>query len=302
MENHTAKHFVLQLGSLVSLYLSLSFLLVLIFGSINLIFPDATDSIWEVENFSSSVRTGIAMVVVFFPAYIILTRQVNKTRRKDSENSYLGLTKWLVYLSLLIGGAVILGDLVAVMMAFLEGEITQRFILKALALLVIVGVAFSYYLLDVKGYWLTRERKSILFGILVSILVLVAVVCGFRHIDPPTEVRNQKLDSVQINDLQSIQWQIEEYLLLNDAVPDSLGDIYNETNLPAAPENRPSYRYQKTETGFSLCANFASESKSEKFPFDRTLPTPEHKGPVIVNPYNWDHGFGDVCFERIVKL
>ncbi|MEN9922388.1 MAG: hypothetical protein RL097_665, partial [Candidatus Parcubacteria bacterium] len=39
MENHTAKHFVLQLGSLASLYLSLSFLLVLLFGVINLIFP-----------------------------------------------------------------------------------------------------------------------------------------------------------------------------------------------------------------------------------------------------------------------
>ena len=45
MENHTAKHFVLQLGSLVSLYLSLSFLIVLIFGVINKMFPDAADTI-----------------------------------------------------------------------------------------------------------------------------------------------------------------------------------------------------------------------------------------------------------------
>jgi hypothetical protein len=41
----------------------------------------------------------------------------------------------LVYLSLLVGGGVLLGDLVAVILAFLNGEITTRFILKAGVLL-----------------------------------------------------------------------------------------------------------------------------------------------------------------------
>jgi uncharacterized protein YacL len=157
MENTTPKHFVLQLGSLISLYISLGFLLGLLFGIINLKFPDATEGYWALESASSAVRLGIAMVIVFFPTYLILTRLVNKLRRQEKNGSYLNLTKWLVYLSLLVGGGVLLGDLVAVIMTFLEGEITQRFIFKALAVLVVVGLAFHYYILDARGFWLAQN-------------------------------------------------------------------------------------------------------------------------------------------------
>jgi uncharacterized membrane protein len=160
MEHHTAKHFVLQLGSLISLYLSLSFFLVLAFGCINLLFPDTLDSIWEVEQAGSSIRLVFAIVSVFFPTYIILTRLVNKNRRESEDSSYLGLTKWLIYLSLLVSGLVLLGDLVAVIMGFLEGELTFRFILKALAVFVVIGGAFYYYIQDAKGYWLDRDKQS----------------------------------------------------------------------------------------------------------------------------------------------
>ena len=48
-ENQTAKHFVLQLGSLITLYLSIGFLLVLLFSIINLIYPDAAEGYWRLE-------------------------------------------------------------------------------------------------------------------------------------------------------------------------------------------------------------------------------------------------------------
>ena len=299
MENHTAKHFVLQLGSLASLYLSLIFLLVLVFGLINLLFPDATDSVWQIEGFSSSVRIGIAMVLVFFPTYLILTRLVNKTRRKEPGGNYLGLTKWLIYLSLLVGGAVLLGDLVAVIMGFLEGELTQRFFLKAFAVLIVVGTAFVYYLLDAKGYWLEREKKSIIFGAGVTILGLVALICGFRHIDTPAEVREQRLYQTQVNDLRDIQWRIQDYLAVNETLPESLNDI--EGKLPEAPEDRPTYQYQTTEGGFQLCATFGQESQKEEFLNGRALPVPVSKTPTIVNPDNWEHREGEVCFERVIR-
>jgi hypothetical protein len=98
VENHTAKHIVLKLGSLASLYLSLSFLLVLLFGLINLLFPEVADTVYAAESASSDVRLGIAMTIVFFPTYLLLTRMVKQTRRKGGKGSYLGLTKWLIYL------------------------------------------------------------------------------------------------------------------------------------------------------------------------------------------------------------
>ncbi len=300
MENHTAKHFVLQLGSLIGLYLSVSFLLVLIFGLINLVYPDAAEGAWGAESASSSVRIGIAMVFVFFPTYLILTRLVNKTRRSDSNSSYLGLTKWLIYLSLLIAGLALLGDLVAVIMAFLDGEITTRFILKALAVLFVIGGAFYYYLLDAKGYWLKNERKSITFGSGASIVVLVALVFGFINIETPVQVREQKLDDVQLTDLQNIQWQIQDYLAINNTLPRSLDDVLT-IKLPIAPEGRDSYRYELTEKGFKLCATFAAASRTNDYYYPR-IAAPTSESSMILNPDNWEHGAGEVCFERAVTI
>jgi len=300
MENHTAKNFVLQLGSLVTLYLSLSFLLVLLFGLINTIYPDVTEGSWAAESAASSVRLGIAMTIVFFPVYLALTRVVNKARRKDAQAKYLGLTKWLIYLSLLIAGLTLMVDLVVVIMAFLEGEITQRFILKAASVVVVVGAAFHYYLLDAKGYWLKNEQKSIMYAIGALIVVFATVAFGFTHIAPPTEVREQKLDATQVLDLKNIQWRVQDYISLNGTVPASLADIDSKIEMVEAPEGRPAYKYEATETGFKLCATFMTESNPDEFAFARVMPVVEDT-KTIINPDNWEHGTGEVCFERVVK-
>ncbi len=299
MENHTAKHFVLQLGSLASLYLSLGFLLSLLFGIINIMFPDAVDDYWVIEGAHSSVRLGIAMVIVFFPTYLILTRLVNTMRRSEASGAYLVLTKWLVYLSLLVGGGVLLGDLVAIIMTFLEGEITQRFICKALAVLVVVGAAFYYYILDARGYWLKNEQKSIMFAVGAIVVVLASLGFGFLNIETPAAVREQKLDATQVTDLQQIQWRVQDYAMTNSTLPDSL-DKLSEPAIPVAPENRAAYRYTVTKEGFELCATFtqpSTENENYMYPASTGI-----EGKMLIqNPDNWQHGTGEVCFKRVVN-
>ncbi|MCA9363464.1 hypothetical protein KC851_04040 [Candidatus Kaiserbacteria bacterium] len=299
MEKNTAKHFVLQLGSLASLYLSLSFTLVLLFGVINLTMPDAADSIWEINQAKEGIKIGFAMVIVFFPTYLALTRIVNRNRRRSSEHNYLGLTKWLIYLSLLVAGAVLLGDLVAVVMAYLDGDITTRFLLKALSLLIIVGSAFTYYLLDAKSYWMSREKASKLCGLGATILVLFILICGFKNIDSPAEARELKLDNQQITDLQEIQWSIYDYLTANETLPASLDDL-DMVNMPEATGGRTAYEYHLTETGFELCATFAYQSDEED-PYSRAYPITADKDLRILGTENWQHEAGRYCFDRVVK-
>ncbi len=298
MEHNTAKHFVLQLGSLISLYLSLSFLLVLIFGIINLAFPDAIEGYWAIESASESVRLGIAMVLVFFPTYILLTRIVNKLRRKEKNSAYLGLTKWLIYLSLLVSGLVLLGDLVAVIMTFLEGEITERFILKALAVLFVIGTAFYYYILDARGYWLKNEQKSIAFSLGAGAVVCIALAYGFTNIETPATVREMKLDEKQIQDLQSIQWQLEDYLTTSSStLPLTLTELFGDFPVPTAPLGRDNYEYKKTDIGFDLCATFASDSFTT---VDQFSARPE-PAMSIKNGNDWRYEAGKYCFERVVN-
>lgn len=291
MENSTAKHFVLQLGSLISLYLSLSFLLVLLFGLINILFPDTAENYWQIENAQSMIRIGIAMVVVFFPTYLLLTRTVNKLRRKEKQGKYLVLTKWLIYLSLLVGGLVLLIDLVVVIMTFLEGEISERFILKALAVLVVIGCAFFYYLRDAKGYWLKNEAQSLLFAGATAVIVLASVITGGLNIDTPVEVREQKIDNQVIQDLQDMQWRIEDYYRTNDTLPENLQELYGAFDAPTAPENRSDYKYETVDaTKYKFCGEFAHDSSRND----------SIARPVMEKNYNWDYKAGEWCFEREV--
>ncbi len=301
MENHTAKHFVLQLGSLITLYLSISFLIVLLFSIINLLVPDATENYYQIESYSSSVRLGIAMLIVFFPTYLVLTRNVNNLRRKEAEKSYSGITKWLVYLSLLIGGGVLLGDLVAVINAFLNGDLTTRFILKAAFVLIVVGAAFYYYLQDARGYWAEREKMSISYAGGMAAIVLATLITGFFHIETPAVVREMRLDETQVMDLQNVQLRIEDYVRVNNALPVTVKELFVGVELPVAPENREAYSYKITDKGFELCATFAYPSQNPdvySYPVDinaEITKTMSIKGGNI-----WDHKGGRYCFERVV--
>jgi hypothetical protein len=304
MENHTAKHFVLQLGSLITLYLSVSFLLVLLFAVINLIFPDATEYYYDIESSSYSVKLGIAMLVVFFPTYLLLTRKVNVFRRVEMDGAYPGLTKWLMYLSLLVGGGVLLGDLVAVILAFLNGELTTRFVLKAAVLLIIVGSAFYYYLQDARGYWLTKEKYSFMFAGAMSLIVVASLITGFFYTETPTEVREMRLDDTQISDLQQIQWKILETLSINingtSSLLTTLEELYGETPVPVtAPEDRPAYSYEVTATGFKLCATFSRDSAETSQEF---IGKPIYdQNMLIKNGENWSYKQGRYCFDRVVN-
>lgn len=294
---NTARNFALQLGSLIALYVSLSALIAVVFGAINTIYPDQAEWYWEYETAQQGIRFGIAMLIVFFPTYIILTRYVNQIRRKET-GTYLILTKWLVYLSLLIGGGVLLGDLVTVILTYLNGEITLRFILKALTLLVVIGAAFYYYIQDARGYWNKNERYSKIYAAGASVVVIVVLVLGFLNSDSPSKVRDMRLDQQQIDNLSDMQWRIDDHFQINKTLPTDIDALYVGIEAPTAPEGREMYAYSAIDGDtYELCATFAYPSVQTGADVARiAMPSESMK-----NPYNnWDHGEGRTCFERTV--
>lgn len=299
MEN-TAKNFALQLGSLITLYVSIGSLIALLLSVITVMYPDQAQMPWEYESATSSIRFSIAVLVVFFPTYLILTHLVNVIRRTE-HGTYLTLTKWLIYLSLLVGGGVLLGDLVAVLNGFLEGELTMRFALKALTVLLVTGTAFTYYLLDARGYWQAREAYSVYYATIVSVAVTVALVAGFTHTQTPSEIRERNLDAKQLSDLQNIQGQIESYTSLHTKLPNTIEEAYNGITIPSAPDMRMSYEYKVlSAVSFELCAEFAFESSSTDnyYMYDKNMYT----APLTIkNPNDWNHGEGRWCYTRILN-
>lgn len=290
-----AKSFVLQLASLVTLFVSLPAFITLLFSVINLQFPDATDSYWQVDSYQSSIRYSIAILVIFFPAYLALTRKVNKARRSEGE-LYHTLTKWLVYLALLIAGLIILGDLAMVVYTFLNGEITIRFILKALALLVVIGGASYYYALDARNHWQNKEKESVMIGGATLALVLLCAGYGYSLIDSPSVAREVRLDEQQLSDLQDMQWRIEAYYQETASFPGDYEMLYTDFPVPVAPEGRESYEYKITGSDtYKLCATFAAATPES----ERSIAKPSvTNGDVYLQNQNWEHGVGRKCFER----
>ena len=290
MEN-TAKNFALQLGALIALYVSIGALIMLLFSTINVIYPDLERYPWEVDSASSTIRGAIAALIVFFPAYLVLTRIVNKIRRAE-DAAYSAFTKWLLYLSLLIGGGVLLGDLVTVINNFLNGELTLRFILKALSVFVVVGSAFVYYVLDARSYWQSHETESKRFGFGAIVLVVAALVLGFMNTETPAEVRAKNIDDRILNDLYTIESAVQQYYFTENVLPENLqAAYYGMQTIPSSPEGRQAYTYSQTnERTYELCAEFAYASEGQ-----RQDPYGDWMGMT------WNHDAGMWCFKRFVS-
>lgn len=289
-----AKSFVTQLASLITLFVSIPAVVTLVFSIINIQFPDAVDSYWQIESAESGIRYSIAVLVVFFPAYLWLTRRVNQARRSEGQ-LYHTLTKWLIYLALLVAGLVILGDLAVVVYTFLGGEITVRFILKALALIAIIGPVAYYYVLDAKDFWQDKEKQSVMVGGGALVVILALAVLGYMNISSPSEAREVKLDQEQIYDLQDMQWRVENHYQMTGSLPTSIEAVYTDFPVPIAPEGRDNYEYNITGGDtYELCATFVHGTPSS----ERQMTKPIQTNDIYLQNQNWEHGAGQKCFER----
>ena len=293
MNTNTPKHFVVQLGALIALYAAMTSLLVLLFNITNIKFPDAAAPYYELEGARAAIRGSLAFLVVCFPAYLWLTRSANQSRRQESGGQYTTLARWLIYLSLLVAGGVLLGDLITLIMYFLNGEITTRFIIKVISLLVVVGSAFYYYTLDIRGYFKHRVQHALYAAAGAGVLVLVSLVYGYQFIETPAQVREMRFDEQQVNDLHSIQSSVENYYQLHETLPADLPTAYGRIPVPTAPNDRAAYTYTVTDaTHYQLCATFAAASSD----LANGAPVPV---AAKLN-YDWTHDAGHWCFDRVV--
>jgi hypothetical protein len=239
------------------------------------------------------------MVIVFLPTYLTLTRYVNKQRRVSDNQDYVGLTKFLIYLSLLVAGLVLLGNLVAVIVGFLEGELTSRFLLKSLIVLITIGGAFFYYIKDAQGYWLANEKQSLAYAATATVLILSVLVTAVVHIPNPTTVRGMKADNELVSTLQNIMWQVQSYYSENDVLPATVDDAFGEFDRLPNTSELADYAYSiESETEYRLCTTFNHDSNELNSQY---RPSYEMENSITWKNSNWDFKAGEWCFGREVS-
>src|SRR5690606_29000474 len=123
--------------------------------------PDALASAYYYSDpYSGPMRFAIASLLVLGPVALWLLRLLQREARSDPQRQQLTIRRWLTYLTVLLAGATIVGDLIALLNAFLGGTLPAAFALKALALLLVMGAAFWYFVLDLRGYWQGHAERS----------------------------------------------------------------------------------------------------------------------------------------------
>jgi hypothetical protein len=146
------KDFFLHLLSMVTLYASAISFTVIAFQTINIWIPDALASYYEPQSARSLIRGALSFLIVVFPVYLLTAWSLSKSYEKDKNKRKIWVRKWLVYFTLFVAAVIILGSLIALVNAFMNGEVTVRFILKFLAVVFVTGSIFGYYLWDEKHY------------------------------------------------------------------------------------------------------------------------------------------------------
>lgn len=143
----SAREAFIYLLLFVCLYLSAFNFGALLFNFINRWLPDVTQ--YGGDDLSA-IRFSVASLIVAFPLYLWLSSLMLKAIRKDNEKRSSKIRKWLTYVTLFVAAGVIIGDLITLLFNLLNGELTLRFVLKVLTVLLIAGLIFGYYLWDLR--------------------------------------------------------------------------------------------------------------------------------------------------------
>lgn len=290
-EKISPKHVFLHLFVIIMLYAATINFLTLAFQYINVWVPDTLSEInfYTQNQYHNTIRFALAFFIIIFPVFILTSWSLNRSYLKNPAVKDMKTRKWLIYFTLFAAALIIIGDLVRIVFVFLEGEITTRFILKAISVLFVIIVIFGYYLWDIKRTKAFKRHKQ--FVLAIVIIALITVIAGFFIIGSPKNERLERLDQQRVNDLSNIQSQIINYWQKKERLPEQLSDLEDEISgytVPDDPVTNREYEYNvKGRETFELCATFDLAGQEKDIRMSRY-------------EQNWQHNIGRTCFERTI--
>ncbi len=289
---NNVKDFFLNLGATIALYTTVGSLISLLFSVINTAYPRITTGYGY--STSSSISWPVAILVIFFPIFILLQWLIGKDYTADPERKNAGIHKWLTYLTLFVAGLLIAGDLIMVLYYFIDGqELTTGFLLKILSLIIIAGGVFAYYITDIRGKLNPTSRMA--WRIVALVIVLASIVWGFSVLGSPRTQRLYKYDDQKINDLMNINGAVQSYYGANgNKLPKNFTElsVLNYYINTTDAQSGKAYEYNvKSNTSYELCAEFNKASNEGQI----TMETLPYGGT------SWTHPVGRYCFLETIN-
>ncbi len=256
-------------------------------------FPDPV-ALSHGYNLRNAVTWQMASVAVAFPIFLFVMRTILREAQDDPQRLESGVRKWLTYIALLLTAGAMICDLIWFFDYFLTGELTVRFLLKALTVMLICGAIFLYYLRSLR--WdrntdVTRAKiRSLRFGIGAATILVASFCIGLGMAGTPSEQRHLEADHRRIEDLRAIGFAMNSWYrraqferssqLLPGTLSALAGRGINRSQI-IDPETRTMYEYAvKSGTTYELCAVFSGPEEQDEMPRTQF----------------WHHPKGRACF------
>ncbi len=283
----SVKDLFLNLGAIVALYTVVVSLVNLLFAVINHAYPQITSG----YNYygSQSISWPVAILIIFFPIYILLMWLLEKGYDVEPDRRTVGVRKWLSYITLFLAGLATAGDLVTVLYYFIDGrDLTTGFLLKVMSVLVVALAIFLYYISDIRGKLNSNSRK--IWAGIASVIIIGSIVWGFSVLGSPRTQRLVKYDEQKVNDLMNITSGVQNYYSIKGVLPKNFAELatLNYGINQIDPQNQKTYEYRVVDNiHFEVCAEFnksSVEDNQKSYPYGGT---------------SWSHVEGRHCFEQV---
>jgi hypothetical protein len=229
-----------------------------------------------------SIAASVAAILVSFPIYLLVSRAVVGDGRTHPEKLSSPVRRWLTYMALVIAAGVFICDLIAALTYLLRGEITSRFLAKAVVVVVLSGAVFSYYFgglrkseeAENRGKWSLDAWMAGLSATAVAVMIIL----GFWYIGAPKTQRTLRADRKRVQDLYMLSAQIHSRWSSNGhKLPEHLDELSGVAS--ADPVTRAAYEYHVKEgSQYELCATLALDGRQ--------------KDEATLRPSKWSHPGG----------
>ena len=237
------------------------------------------DPLFAAESASSYDLTfSLAAIIVAFPLFLLISRAILAESAAHPEKLQSPIRKWLTYLALVAAVCVFMGDLITALAFLLRGEITSRFLLKAVVVLLLSGGVFSYYFISLRKPAFDQRLDRLMAG-LATAAVLLTIALGFLNLGSPHVQRAYRADTQLTQRLSGLDFAVRNFYLTHDKQLPTTLDLL-PANLTSDPQSHVPYEYRPLQGNrFELCATFARPSQE------------------VPNRTPWTHPAGHHCFQ-----
>jgi hypothetical protein len=294
--NNAAKFAFFYMLSLVALiFMSLSSGMI-IFQIINKYIIDILEQYRGRFN-PDQLKFAISALVISTPIYYVTMQRIQKSLYQGDLDKDAGVRKWLTYFILFISSVVMIGWLIATLNSFLDGELTTKFILKAITAISIAAGIFTFYFYDIRREQVKEKKdRLVMVYFYASLLVVAAAFIGALIIvESPAETRNRKFDNAVLEDFSMIDGAINQYYSEYDKLPQDLDALMGEYTyitdkqlIDKATGEKHEYNIIG-EREYELCAIFRTSNLEDET--QRYYPYKDR----------WPHDSGKQCLKQKVR-